>query len=238
MAKGSRYHPIAVGRDAVEVRQDQGVGEEDGVVEERLRHHQREAEHRAPPVVAEHRADDRRRSRRSRAGDLDRLVRLGLRRLAGLALDVAPRCRRRSPRPRRRGRASSASAGSRAGLPQKRMTSAEHRADAEAEAPADVDRRSRLGFSRTIEASAPTAAPTQYAAVDRQVDPAPHPRRDQLVDRRVDRRVLAADPRAGEEPEDGEAPEVPGEGRGRWSRPGRAPSVTVNSFLRPQRSVR
>ena len=44
------------------------------------------------------------------------------------------------------------------------------------------------------------------AAVDDQVDAAAHPGRDQLVDRRVDRRVLAADAGAGEEAGDEEVP--------------------------------
>ena len=72
---------------------------------------------------------------------------------------------------------------------------------------------SSVGSSSTIVASEPERGPQPEGAVDRQVDPAAHPRRDQLVDGRVDRRVFAADPGAGEEAEDGEAPEVPGEGR-------------------------
>jgi hypothetical protein len=50
------------------------------------------------------------------------------------------------------------------------------------------------------------------AAVDDQVDPAAHPGRDQLVDRGVDRRVLAADPGAGEEAGGVEVPGGEGEG--------------------------
>ena len=50
------------------------------------------------------------------------------------------------------------------------------------------------------------------AAVDDEVGPAAHARRDQLLDRRVDRRVLAADAGAGEETEETVAPEVPGQG--------------------------
>ena len=49
-------------------------------------------------------------------------------------------------------------------------------------------------------------------AVDDQVDAAAHPRRDQLVDRRVDRRVLAADAGAGEEAGGEEVPGGEGEG--------------------------
>ena len=52
------------------------------------------------------------------------------------------------------------------------------------------------------------------AAVDREVDPAAHARRDQLVDRRVDGGVLAADAEAGEEAADREEGEAAGEGGG------------------------
>ena len=44
------------------------------------------------------------------------------------------------------------------------------------------------------------------APVDREVDPAAVTRRDQLIDGRVDGRVLAADPGAGEEAEEEEVP--------------------------------
>src|SRR5438270_565922 len=44
--------------DAVERRQDQRVREEDGVVQERLSHHQRKAEQRPLPVLRKHHACD------------------------------------------------------------------------------------------------------------------------------------------------------------------------------------
>src|SRR5699024_9014102 len=47
-----------------------------------------------------------------------------------------------------------------------------------------------------------------------EVDPAPHLRGDELVDRGVDRRVLAADPGAGEETAEEEVPGGEGEGGG------------------------
>ena len=53
------------------------------------------------------------------------------------------------------------------------------------------------------------------AAVDDEVGPAAHARRDQLLDGGVDGRVLAADAGAGEEAEQREAPQVPGERRRR-----------------------
>src|SRR5215213_7399907 len=49
-------------------------------------------------------------------------------------------------------------------------------------------------------------------AVDDEVDRAADARRDELVDRRVDRGVLAPDAGAGEEPADREEQERPGEG--------------------------
>ena len=47
-ANGRMYQPTWLGRDAVEIGQHQRVGEEDRVVEERLRGHQREPDQRAP----------------------------------------------------------------------------------------------------------------------------------------------------------------------------------------------
>src|SRR6185312_11042022 len=52
------------------------------------------------------------------------------------------------------------------------------------------------------------------AAVDDEVGPAPHARRDELLDGRVDGRVFAPDPGPGQESEKAEAPQVPGEGGG------------------------
>ena len=78
--------------------------------------------------------------------------------------------------------------------------------------------------------------PHPVGAVDHQVDPSPHARRDQLVDRRVDRRVLAADAGAGEEPAEVEVPGAPGEG-GRPVATKYTASVMMKSRLRPKRSV-
>ena len=70
------------------------------------------------------------------------------------------------------------------------------------------------GSRRTIDEQRADRRAEPPRAVDREVDPPAHARRDQLVDRGVDRRVLAADPGAGEEAEEEEAPGAPGE-RGR-----------------------
>ena len=87
--------------------------------------------------------------------------------------------------------------------------------------------------SSSSAARPPIAGADPEAAVDREVDAAAVARRDQLVDRRVDRGVLAADAHAGQEPEDEEVPGREREGgRDRGER-GRAPSVTMKSFLRP-----
>lgn len=66
-----------------------------------------------------------------------------------------------------------------------------------------------LGSSTSSEPPAPSAAPIQNA-VDREIGPAAAARRDQFVDRRIDRRVFAADARAGGETEQREGPEAPG----------------------------
>ena len=48
------YHGTLVALDVVELGEDQGIGEEDGVVQERLGDHQRGAEDRPLRVGAEH----------------------------------------------------------------------------------------------------------------------------------------------------------------------------------------
>ena len=85
----------------------------------------------------------------------------------------------------------------------------EDRAHGEAKPPADrgADVHEQLvGEERCERGSDPPAA------VDRERDPSAHARRDQLVDGGVDGCVFAADACAGEDPEDGEAVEVPREG--------------------------
>jgi hypothetical protein len=50
------------------------------------------------------------------------------------------------------------------------------------------------------------------AAVDRKIGPAPAPRRNQLLDRRIDGAVFAADAGAGEKPHQGETGQIPCQG--------------------------
>ena len=83
------------------------------------------------------------------------------------------------------------------------MPSAEQRAHPERDAPADVEREDRLLQEDQREQAADDGAEPERA-VDDQVDPAAGAGGDHLVDRRVDRRVLAADAGAGEEPRDQE----------------------------------
>jgi hypothetical protein len=90
---------------------------------------------------------------------------------------------------------------------------AEHGADQEGEPPAEVRREDRGVEQRHREQRADRGA-DPVGAVDHQVDAAAHPGRDQLVDRRVDRRVLAADPHPGEEAASEEVPGGPGEAGG------------------------
>ena len=80
---------------------------------------------------------------------------------------------------------------------------AEHGAEAEREPPPDVGGEDVLVEQHDRERGARRGAEPERA-VDQQVDGAADPRRDQLVDGGVDRRVLAADAGAGEEAADRE----------------------------------
>ena len=80
---------------------------------------------------------------------------------------------------------------------------AEHRAEAEREAPADVGGEDVLVEQHDRQGRARGRAEPERA-IDDQVDGAAHAGRDQLVDGGVDRRVLAADAGAGEEAADRE----------------------------------
>jgi hypothetical protein len=89
----------------------------------------------------------------------------------------------------------------------------EDRAHREGDPPAHVGREQR-GVEQEDRADRADRRPDPVAAVDREVDPAAVPRGDQLIDRRVDRRVLAADARSGEEAADEEVPGLVREGGG------------------------
>ncbi len=94
--------------------------------------------------------------------------------------------------------------------PHQQHPQAQDDAEGEAEPPADV-----LGEDAGVQhhdgqqGAADRAEPV--AAVDDEVDPAPVVGRDQLVDRGVDRRVLAADAEAGQEAEEEEPPGLEGD---------------------------
>ena len=77
------------------------------------------------------------------------------------------------------------------------MASAEDRAQAEGQPPAEVGREHAVVEEEQRDQAAERGADPE-AAVDGQVDAAAVARRDQLVDRAVDRGVLAADPEPGE----------------------------------------
>jgi hypothetical protein len=90
---------------------------------------------------------------------------------------------------------------------------AEDGAEPEGQPPAEVGREP-VGVEQEQGKGGPEHGAEPERAVDDQVDPAPQPGRDQLVDGRVDGRVLAADPGPGEEPAHVEEQRGPGERRG------------------------
>ena len=62
-----------------------------------------------------------------------------------------------------------------------------------------------FGSSSTSEPSAPMRRADPEAAVDDEIGPAAHPRRDQLLDGGIDRGIFAADAGAGDEAKQREA---------------------------------
>ena len=99
---------------------------------------------------------------------------------------------------------------------QREDAEAEHRADPEGGPPAPIGRQ-QAGLQQHDRTQRPQRRPEPEAAVDRQIGAAAKARRDQLLDRGIDRGILAADAGAGQHPKYREAPEVPGQrgGRGR-----------------------
>ena len=87
------------------------------------------------------------------------------------------------------------------------MPAASDRAEREREPPADVGVE-QVGVQQDRRDGGAERRAEPVAAVDRKVHEAAHTRRDQLVDGGVDRRVLAADPEAGEEAADREEQEA------------------------------
>ena len=183
-------------RDAVELAQHQRVGEEDRVVEERLGDHQRRAEHRAGRVVAEEHPGERQIADLRGGLQVQRLALVDLRQgdpgLLDLVLDVGDRLL---------GLALAAVHHLPPGALRKvaaheQDDEAEHRADEEGNAPAHREAQD-VEEDQAAERAEDRARPV--GAVDHDVDAAPVARRDELVDGRVDRGVLAADAHARDE---------------------------------------
>ena len=126
--------------------------------------------------------------------------------------------RSRPPRSRCRARCASASSRAAVRISQRglsgtwrrtsRIANAEHAAEQEGERASPIAAPSTVGLSSTMRRPAPIAAPIQKVPLIARSTRAAHARRDQLVDRRVDRRVFAADAEAGEEAAERERPEV------------------------------
>ena len=90
---------------------------------------------------------------------------------------------------------------------------AEQGADEEGDAPAGIG--AEIGrIEQHHRAGGAHGGADPEAAVDDEIGPAAHARRDKLLDGRVDGRVFAADAGAGQHAEEAEAPDVPGESRG------------------------
>ena len=86
----------------------------------------------------------------------------------------------------------------------------QNRADPESHSPAQIDgQERRIEQQQRRGGSRRRADP--IASVDEQVDLPSHSRRYQFIDRRIDRRIFAANPEAGDPAARCHAPEVPGE---------------------------
>src|SRR5262245_27674484 len=107
--------------------------------------------------------------------------------------------------------------------------------NAEGEPPSDVGGEDRLIQQKQCARGAPGRA-EPVRTIDDQVDSAANSRRDQLVDRRVDRGVFAADPGAREEPRDEEVPRREPSAVATVAVRYRT-SVSMNNFCRPNLSV-
>ena len=126
---------------------------------------------------------------------------------------------------------------------QQQDAEAEPGADAEPGAPAQI-RRQPAGLQKGDRAAGPERRTQPEAAVDRQIGAPAIPRRHQFLDRRIDRRILAADAGAGQKAEQGETGEIPraGGGRGRGQVDGKsdeeqfAPSEPVGQIAEEQRA--
>ncbi len=211
--EGEEVDRRAGGGLVVEVLQHERVGEEDRVVEEALRDHQRRAEHRACGIHLEEDVDQLPRGQplpglqphavplHVEVGQLlalgaDLLLDAGddLLGLVELAVgDHPPRALRDVP-------------------PQVDDAQTEDRAEEEGDPPADA-LSDDLRVEQPVAGEGTDTGTEPVRPVDGQVDPAAVLAGDELVDRRVDRRVLTTDARAGDEAQHEEDPHVRGEGR-------------------------
>ena len=204
-----------IGADAVEVGQHQRIGEEDRVVEERLRRHQAQADERALRARRETACSATSRSGvERRDAQPDRGQRPGReahdRGARNSRLDVVDASR--SPR-RARPCVISQRGDSGSHSRMKKMTRPSAAPIRKASAPAQVGRQQR-GIEQHDRARRADRGADPEAAVDDEVGPAAIARRHEFLDGRVDGGVFAADAGAGEEAKQREAPQVPGQ-RGR-----------------------
>ena len=196
----------AVGRHAVEIGQDQRVGEEDGIVEECLRRHQGQAHERSPRIGAKQCPGDfeeRRMSARAQSHSGVARPRVVARRsrsaldlrhdsLRALRISVQHQPSRALGNPK----------------PHDEDHRAERRSDQESQTP--TDRRIDDGWIEQHDrAGRAHRGADPEAAVDGEVGPAAHAGRNELLYGRIDRRVLSADAGPGQQAKNREAPEVP-----------------------------
>ena len=183
-----------LGIDAVEARQHQRIGEEDRVVEKRLRDHQRQHDGAAFRVAPQQHMRHFRERRHGPAGE-GHGVRCGLggRCPDGLfdlrddAFGFGGAAVREQPARAFGNIAAHEQDGQR-----------EHRAQHEPGAPA-LHGAEHPRVEQDQAQHRPESRAEPEAAVDREIHAAAHAGRDQLVDRRIDRRVLAADADARDE---------------------------------------
>ena len=199
-----------VGADAVEVGQDQRIGEEDRIVEECLRRHQAQAHQGARALGAEQRVGDLAERREAARGEPD------ARQLSHRPSDV------RAPGTLASIRATIASASStRPWVISQRGDSGSHIRMKKMMSPSTAPMKKAMrqpisgakqcGIEQHDRARGADCGADPEAAVDDEIGPAAIARRHQLLDGRIDGGVFAADPGAGQEPEQHEAPQIPRE---------------------------
>ena len=203
-----------IGGDAVEVGQHQRIGEEDRVIEERLRRHQAQAHECAPALDAKQRVSDLRQRRGAARAQPDhrrRFVRDVVAAGAELGLDAIEHRRclldtAMGHQPARRFRQPQA---------HEEDDEAEHGPDQKRQAPSQI-RRQQVGIEHHQRSRRAERGADPEAAVDDEIGPAAVARRHQLLNGRIDGGVLAADAGAGEEAKQREARQIPRQ-RGRRS---------------------